>query len=70
MALREAANRGIKPVALTDVIFARELTESSFGPVGASELKLVHLAALERSLACLMRSADWVMELERAGPVG
>ena len=70
MALREAANRGIKPVALTDVIFARELTQSSLGPVGSSELKRVHLAALERSLACLMRSAEWVMELERAEPVG
>ncbi|MGH7836066.1 MAG: isochorismatase family protein [Candidatus Binatia bacterium] len=68
MALREAANRDIKPVALTDVIFARELTQSSLGPVGASELKRVHLAALERSLACLMKSAEWVMELERTEP--
>jgi nicotinamidase-related amidase len=69
MALREAANRGIQPVALTDVIFARELTQSSLGSVGASELKRVHLAALERSIACLMKSAEWVGELERAEPV-
>ena len=33
LALREAANRGIKPVALTDVIFTRELTQSSLGSV-------------------------------------
>jgi nicotinamidase-related amidase len=70
MAIREAANRGIKPVALTDVIFARELTESSLGPVGSSELKRVHLAALERSVARLMTAAEWVTELERAEPVG
>jgi nicotinamidase-related amidase len=69
MALREAANRGINPVALTDVIFARELNQSSLGSVSSSELKRVHLAALERSLVYLMRAAEWVMELERAGAV-
>ena len=67
MALREAANRGIKPVALTDVIFARELTQSSLGSVSLSELKRIHLAALERSLVHLMSAAEWVTELERAG---
>jgi nicotinamidase-related amidase len=69
MALREAANRGINPVALTDVIFARELTESSLGSVSLSELKRIHLAALERSLVHLMSAAEWVTELERAGSI-
>jgi len=69
MALREAANRGIKPVALTDVIFARELTQSSLGSVSLSELKRIHLAALERSLVHLMSAAEWVTELERAGSI-
>jgi hypothetical protein len=65
MALREAANRKIKPVALTDVIFARELTESSFGPVSSGELKRVHLAALERRPVYMLTAAQWVAELER-----
>src|ERR1043166_3527578 len=69
MALREAANRGIKPVALSDAIFTRELAQSSLGSVSSSELKRVHLAALERSLVYLMRAAEWVMELERDGPI-
>jgi nicotinamidase-related amidase len=69
MALREAGNRGIKPVALTDVIFARELTQSSLGSVSLSELKRIHLAALERSLVHLMSAAEWVTELERAGSI-
>jgi len=69
MALRESANRGINPVALTDVIFARELTQSSLGSVSLSELKRIHLAALERSLVHLMSAAEWVMELERAGSI-
>jgi len=69
MALREAANRGINPVALTDVIFARELSESSLGSVSLSELKRIHLAALERSLVHLMSAAEWVTELERAGSI-
>ena len=69
MALREAANRGINPVALTDVIFARELTQSSLGSVSLSELERIHLAALERSLVHLMSAAEWVMELERAGSI-
>jgi nicotinamidase-related amidase len=69
MALREAGNRGIKPVALTDVIFARELTQSSLGSVSLSELKRIHLAALERSLVHLMSAAEWGTELERAGSI-
>ena len=69
MALREAGNRGIKAVALTDVIFARELTQSSLGSVSLSELKRIHLAALERSLVHLMSAAEWVTELERAGSI-
>ena len=69
MALREAGNRGIKPVALTDVIFARELTQSSLGSVSLSELKRIHFAALERSLVHLMSAAEWVTELERAGSI-
>jgi hypothetical protein len=32
-----------------------------------SELKRIHLAALERSLVHLMSAAEWVTELERAG---
>jgi len=69
MALREAANRGINPVALTADIFARELSESSLGSVSLSELKRIHLAALERSLVHLMSAAEWVTELERAGSI-
>jgi hypothetical protein len=68
MALREAANRKIKPVAITDGIFARELTQSSLGPVSSSELKRVHLAALERRPVYMMTAAEWISGLEGAQP--